>query len=70
MKLPEKQVDPTAYVLGILLGFAVLIVAGPLITLWSLNTLFSLNIEYNIATWFASLWIGIMLMRVTTVNKK
>lgn len=34
-------------------------VAGPLILIWSLNTLFPiLAIPYNIATWAASLWIG------------
>ena len=37
---------------------AVIIIFGPLITIWSLNTLFPvLDIPTNIATWFATLWI-------------
>jgi hypothetical protein len=33
---------------------AIIIVAGPLLTLWSLNTLFpALAIPYDIYTWFA-----------------
>ena len=33
------------------------IIFGPLVTIWSLNTLFNLNIEYNLSTWAASLFI-------------
>ena len=33
------------------------IVFGPLVTIWSLNTLFNLNIAYNFSTWAASLFI-------------
>jgi hypothetical protein len=37
---------------------AVIIIFGPLITIWSLNTLFPvLDIPTNIATWFATLWV-------------
>jgi multidrug efflux pump subunit AcrB len=37
---------------------AAVIIFGPLITIWSLNTLFpALAIPSNIATWFATLWI-------------
>lgn len=35
-----------------------LIIFGPLITIWSLNTLFLLNIPMNLGTWFAVLWLG------------
>jgi hypothetical protein len=36
-----------------------IIVFGPLITIWCLNTLFPvLAIPTNIATWFAALWLG------------
>jgi hypothetical protein len=40
--------------------FAVLlIIFGPLLTIWSLNTLFPvLNIAYGIAEWFAALILG------------
>jgi hypothetical protein len=37
---------------------AVIVIFGPLITIWSLNTLFPvLAIPTNIATWFATLWV-------------
>ena len=37
---------------------AVIIIFGPLITIWSLNTLFPvLAIPTNMGTWFATLWI-------------
>ena len=44
---------------------AVIVVFGPLITIWSLNTLFpALGIPSNLATWFATLWIfGFFSMR-------
>lgn len=36
-----------------------LIIAGPLLTIWSLNTLFpALAIEYSIWTWLAVVIIG------------
>jgi len=35
-----------------------ILVFGPLITIWSLNTLFpALAIPYVLETWFATLWI-------------
>lgn len=36
-----------------------LIVIGPILTIWSLNTLFpQLNIPYSIETWFAVVVLG------------
>ena len=47
------------FVLGIVLLIILLIVVGPLITIWALNTLFpALAIESTFATWFATLWIA------------
>lgn len=37
--------------LGAILGF------GPIITIWSLNTVFGTTIAYNFATWFGTLWL-------------
>jgi hypothetical protein len=35
-----------------------IVIFGPLITIWSLNTLFPvLAIPSNFATWFATLWV-------------
>jgi len=46
----------------LLLLFAVAFVValiwfGPLITIWSVNTLFGLAIPYTLKTWFATLWL-------------
>lgn len=35
-----------------------LIIAGPFVTIWSLNTLFALGISYTFKTWFATLWLA------------
>ena len=37
-----------------------LIVAGPLMTIWALNTLFGLSIGYTFTTWLATAWIGLI----------
>jgi hypothetical protein len=34
-----------------------LVIAIPLITIWSFNTLFGFAIEYTLATWFAMFWL-------------
>jgi hypothetical protein len=38
-----------------------LIAIGPLLVIWSLNTLFSLGIAYSISTWFAALVLSSVL---------
>ena len=39
-----------------------LIVIGPILTIWSLNTLFPvLNIPYTIETWFAVVLLGLFI---------
>ena len=35
-----------------------LLIYGPMITIWAMNTLFGLNIPTNGATWFAVIWLG------------
>jgi hypothetical protein len=35
----------------------VMIIIGPFLTIWSLNTLFATGIPYTIWTWLAILWI-------------
>lgn len=49
----------TATFLGLLILFVALIVFGPLATIWSLNTLFGLEIAYNIWTWLAMAWLSL-----------
>jgi len=42
----------------ILIGILVAIVlVSPVITIWSLNTLFNTNIETNVLTYLATLWL-------------
>jgi hypothetical protein len=39
----------------------VVIFIGPYFTILALNTLFGLGIEVNIGTWFAALWIMLVI---------
>jgi hypothetical protein len=54
----------------VILIVALFIVAGPLLVLWSLNTLFPvLAIPYAIETWFAALILGgLVKSRVNASN--
>jgi hypothetical protein len=36
-------------------------VFGPFLTIWALNTLFSLAIPYTFSTWVAAMWIGLVV---------
>jgi hypothetical protein len=42
----------------VLIFIVLAIVVGPLLLIWSLNTLFTLGIEYSITTWAAALVLG------------
>ncbi len=48
-------------IVGITVLIVVLVVAGPLLTLWALNTLFPLAIPYSLKTWLAALLLGFLL---------
>lgn len=37
----------------------IIIAVYPFVTIWSLNTLFSLAIPYTLETWAATVWLGI-----------
>jgi hypothetical protein len=39
----------------------VLLAIGPLLTIWSLNTLFGLGIAYTFWTWLAVIFLGMFL---------
>lgn len=41
----------------------------PLVSIWALNTLFSLNIAFNFWTWFASFWIGSFFSGAKLISK-
>jgi hypothetical protein len=40
--------------IGLVILLIGIIIAGPLLTIWSLNTLFGLGIAYNFYTWLAT----------------
>lgn len=42
---------------GIFVIALALVVAVPLVTIWSLNTLFAVGIEYTAWTWLAAFWL-------------
>ncbi len=44
-------------IIGILLIILILAIFAPLATIWSLNTLFNLEIEYSIFNWLAVSWL-------------
>jgi hypothetical protein len=46
-------------IVGAVVILLVALVFGPLISIWSLNTLFALGIEYTVWTWLAMVWIGV-----------
>lgn len=40
--------------------YAVVAILGPLLTIWSLNTLFGLGIAYGVLEWLAMVWLSIV----------
>ena len=57
-------------VLGIVVAVIALIIAGPLLIIWALNTLFPvLAIEYNLYTWLAALILGSVFGPTVRVKK-
>ena len=50
-----------------ILAFLALIVFGPFITIWGLNTLFHLGIPYTLETYFAVIAVGLFFnFRIST----
>ena len=48
------------------------IILGPIATIWSLNTLFTLTIPYEFETWCAVVWLSMVTFGniVTTIKSK
>ena len=58
-------------VVGVVALVVLLVIAGPLLILWSLNTLFpALAIEYTLWTWLAALILGSTLSPTVRITKK
>lgn len=60
--------------LAVVLVFLALIVVvsilGPIFTIWSLNTLFGLQIPYTFTSWLAVLWLMTVLHGIKISLKK
>ncbi len=51
--------NDTGTALLVIFFLILVVIFGPIITIWALNTLFPvLAIPTNFATWFAALWLG------------
>ena len=58
-------------VLLIIAAVILLLIAGPLIVIWSANTLFpALAIPYTWETWLATILLGAFFRANVTVNRK
>lgn len=54
----------------LIIVFILLVAVGPLVTLWSVNTLFpSLNIPYDFFTWLATVTLGLFFRGNVSVKK-
>lgn len=49
-------------IVGALVVLLAVIIAGPLLTIASLNTLFGLNIAYTVWTWLSVAWLNILFL--------
>ncbi len=58
------------YVVGIIALIALVVVAGPLLLIWALNTLFPvLAIPYTVWTWLAALILGATVSPTVKVKR-
>jgi len=46
------------YLLIFILAIAAIVVV-PFVTIWSLNTLFSVGISYTVQSWLATVWLSV-----------
>lgn len=57
-------------IIGLILLIVALIAVGPLLTIWSLNTLFGLSIAYTFKTWIAALVLGLLVSNSTYIRSE
>ena len=58
-------------IVGVIIVAILLLVFGPFVTIWSLNTLFpALAIPYTFSTWIAVIWLGMAVRGNTTTSTK
>jgi hypothetical protein len=53
-----------------ILALIALVIAGPLLIIWSLNTLFGLTIAYTLKTWAAAAIFGAMFKSYVRSGKE
>jgi len=54
-----KFINEAFGIFGLIVFAIVIVIVGPLLTIWALNTMFPvLNIPMSIETWFAALVLG------------
>ena len=58
-----------ASIIGLIVFILVFAAIGPFITIWALNTLFSLAIPYTLTTWAATAWLGLVLSGISATKK-
>jgi general stress protein CsbA len=66
-----KPILASAGIAGLLIFLGWVIVFGPFVTIWALNTLFpSLAIPYTFNTWIAVIWIVSITSGNASVKRK
>jgi hypothetical protein len=65
----RTEVIATLVAVGLLLAL-VLAVVWPLLTIWALNALFKLSINYTFANWFACAVLILTLQAALGISKK
>ena len=60
---------PLFITLLIIFVAAILIVIGPILVIWSLNTLFGMGIPFTIWTWLSVVILGSVFKAKVTINK-
>lgn len=69
IKLNEHFNAGTALTIMLLL-ILLLVIVGPLLVIWSLNTLFGLVIEYSLTTWAAVVILNAFISTAITTRSK
>lgn len=65
-----KMVKDFAALIFLALAIAALVIAGPLLSIWALNTLFpAVAIEYTVWTWLAALILFTVLSPKVRIKK-
>lgn len=57
-------------VVALLVFLGLIIWLAPLVSIWSLNTLFGLSIGYGLKQWAAMMWVGLVLFPKSKLSKE